>query len=150
MTSPDPAGDELVFDASLEGRDIVLLLDDQEHDKDAICAASYGFVDRCWVFLSRPSEGKVRVHLRAKTPVEEPALVAMAEELAHDLVQAGLRMRLSRATADLREQYTGRALFGGHRDGTVADLLAELDQEDLADEPLMIEVPWEKKREDDG
>jgi His-Xaa-Ser system protein HxsD len=143
----DSTGDELSFEASIDGRDVVVALDEREHDKDAICAASYGFVDRCWVFLSRPSAGTVRVHLRAKTEVGEAALVAMAEELAQDLVQAGLRVRLSRATADLREQYTGRALFGGHRDGTIAELLAELDQEDLADEPLMIEVPWEKKND---
>jgi hypothetical protein len=88
------------------------------------------------------------VLLRTKEPSVDTQ--ALAEEFAHDLMHAGLRTRLSRSTSELREQYVGRALFGKHEDSTIAELLAELDEEDLDQEPLMIEVPWERKGRDDG
>ena len=142
MDQRDPAGEELVLTPEIDGRDVVFSLDEQDHERDAIYAASYGFVDRCWVFMSRPAPGTVVVRLRAKQA--PTSVTALAEEFARDLMHAGLRVRLARATGELREQYVGRALFGQHEDSTIADLLAELDGED----ELSIEVPWKRQSED--
>jgi len=60
------------------------------------------------------------------------------------------RLRLSQATARIREYYTAAALRAAASAPSVDDLLAELDAEDLGDDPLEISVPWEAKYGDKG
>jgi hypothetical protein len=37
-----------------------------------------------------------------------------------------------------------RAFFGEQQSSTISELLAELDAEELAEEPLEVAVPWDK------
>ena len=98
--------------------------------------------------MTPADEGSMRVRLHAKKPPEGSELTDIAQQFAQDLLNADMRLRITRSTAELREQYTSRALFERHENTTIADLLAELDQEELDDEPPMIKVPWEGDKSD--
>lgn len=144
MTESDTAAaeDHADFTFELSAREIAFVIDEDLYALDAIYGACYTFIDRVWVFLSRPADRKVRVRLRTKKGADEAALEALAGEFANELLNSQLRFRIGRATATIREQYMARAFGASSQATTIADLLAELDAEELEEEPLEIPVPW--------
>ena len=85
----------------------------------------------------------VRLTSRGETTPTE--LDALAGEFVNELLSQATRLRLSRETSRIREYYTAAALRGAASAPSVDDLLAELDAEELGDDPLEISVPWEEK-----
>jgi His-Xaa-Ser system protein HxsD len=143
MSENQAESEAVDFTFQLSEREIAFDIDEELYALDAVYSASYLFVDRCYVYHARPADKKVRVRLRAKDATTPEALEALAGEFANELLNSQLRFRLSRATAAIREQYMARAFFGAQQSSTIADLLAELDAEEMAEEPLEIPVPWE-------
>jgi His-Xaa-Ser system protein HxsD len=125
-------------------------VDETVYPLEAIYGGSYLFVDRCFVFLSRPSPRVVTVRLTSRTPATAPELDALAGEFVNELLSQAARLRLSQATTRIREYYTAAALRAAASAPSVDDLLAELDAEELGDDPLEITVPWEEKSSDKG
>jgi len=138
------------FTFELSEREIAFDLDEDLYALDAVYGACYLFIDRCYVFLARPAERKVRVRLRAKDEATPAELEALAGEFANELLNSQLRVRIGRATAGIREQYMARAFFGTQQSSTISELLAELDAEELAEDPLEVAVPWDQKDETDS
>jgi His-Xaa-Ser system protein HxsD len=133
------------------GRDQVSLdVDETVYPLEAIYGGAYLFVDRCFVFLSRPGPRIVNVRLTSRGPATPAELDALAGEFANELLSQVTRLRLSQATARIREYYTAAALRAAASAPSVDDLLAELDAEELGDDPLEIQVPWEEKHGDKG
>lgn len=118
-------------------------LHEELYPKAAVYGAAYLFVDRAWLFLSRPSDGHIRVRIRARSAASQDELVALAGEFANELLNQVLRAQVSEATASLREYTLARAFFGAEQRVSIDALLAELDAEELDDDPLEIEVPWD-------
>lgn len=139
---PQPEAEMEDFAFDLGEREISFSIDEELYALDAIYGASYLFVDRCYLFLSRPAERKVHVRLRTKEPSSEAELEALAGEFANELLNSQLRFRIGRATAGIRAQYMARAFFGSGGSSTIQDLLAELDAEELAEDALEVPVPW--------
>ena len=83
------------------------------------------------------------MRLRSKGAASAAELEALAGEFANELLNSQLRFRIGRATAPIREHYMARAFFGREQNATIA----ELDAEEMAEEPLEIPVPWEAGRE---
>jgi His-Xaa-Ser system protein HxsD len=140
MSSSEDVAD---FTFALGEREIRFDVDEELYALDAVYGAAYLFIDRCYVFLARPAERKVTVRLRSKGAATPEELEALAGEFANELLNSQLRVRLSRETAAIREQYMARAFFAPRQNATIAELLAELDAEELAEEPLEIPVPWQ-------
>lgn len=136
------------FTFELTERDITFVLDETVYPRDATYGAAYIFIDRCYVFLSVPADKAVEVRLRAKEATTEQALEAMAGEFANELLNQTLRLRIGESTKTIREYYMARAFFTDQSTSTIDALLAELDAEELEDDPLEIAVPWEQA--DDG
>ena len=133
------------------GRDHVSFdVDETVYPLEAIYGGSYLFVDRCFVFLSRPSERVVNVRLTARGPATPTELDTLAGEFVNELLSQAARLRMSQATSRIREYYTAAALRAAAAAPSVDDLLAELDAEELGDDPLEIRVPWEEKTGDKG
>ena len=133
------------------GRDHVSFdVDETVYSLEAIYGGAYLFVDRCFVFLSRPSPQVVNVRLTSRGPATPTELDALAGEFVNELLSQATRLRLSQATARIREYYTAAALRAAASAPSVDDLLAELDSEELGDDPLEIQVPWEEKHGDKG
>jgi His-Xaa-Ser system protein HxsD len=142
-TTPEPERVDLEF--TLGEREISFVLDETLYPLDAIYGACYLFIDRCYVFLTRPADKQVRARLRTREAATEAALEALAGEFGNELLNQVLRRRISDSTRTIREYYMARAFFGGGSRSTIDALLAELDAEELQQEPLEVSVPWEQK-----
>jgi hypothetical protein len=53
---------------------------------DAIYGTAYLFVDRCWLFMTRPSDGVVGVNFKIKEDTDEAGLEALAGEFVNELL----------------------------------------------------------------
>ena len=126
-----------------DGTRVALTLDESIYPMDAIYGAAYLFVDRCYVFLSREGDRMVEVRLKPKGESSSAALQALAGELANELLNQVLRVRIGDSTRKIREYYMARAFFSPSTQSSIDQLLAELDQEELAEDELEIQVPWE-------
>jgi His-Xaa-Ser system protein HxsD len=132
----------LLYD--LEHNRVCFDIDEEIYPRDAVYGAAYLFVDRCYVFLGRPSDKTISVQLRSKKPADEDALTALAGEFANELLNQVIRVRVGEATSRIREYTLAKAFFSDPGRSTIDALLAELDAEELDEDPLEIEVPWEK------
>ena len=128
---------------TLSDRTVSLNVDETLFALDAIYGAAYLFVDRCWLFLERPAEGTVSVHLKAKEDADEAVLEALAGEFANELLNQAIRIQITESTATLREYTMARAFFTTPVQSSIDALLAELDAEELEEDELEISVPWE-------
>jgi His-Xaa-Ser system protein HxsD len=133
---------ELVFGE----RTVHFQVDEELYSLEAIYSACHLFIERCYVRLQRPGERCVEVHLKARAEANRDELHALAGEFHNELLNQVLRERLGRANTALREAYMAKLFPSTSKRATIAELLAELDEEELAEEDLEIAVPWE----DDG
>jgi His-Xaa-Ser system protein HxsD len=141
----EPSVERADFDFLLGEREIRFEIDETLYPLDAIYGASYIFIDRCYVFLSRPADQKVAVRLRTRDPAEAEQLEGLAGEFANELLNQSLRVRISESTVSIRDYYMARAFQATDRSQSTIDrLLAELDAEEMATDALDIAVPWEK------
>jgi His-Xaa-Ser system protein HxsD len=120
-------------------------LDESVYPLEVIYGACYLFLEKCFVFLSRSKPQIVDVRLTSQGPATAAELDALAGEFANALLAQAVRLRLSQSTARIREYYTAAALRAATSAPSVDDLLAELESEDLLEDPLEIMVPWEEK-----
>lgn len=111
---------------------------------DAVYGAAYLFVDRCWMFLTRPADNVVGVHLKTKEAAEESELESLAGEFANELLNQAIRVRIGESTSTIREYTMARAFFTAPVQSSIDALLAELDAEELEEDELEISVPWEE------
>ena len=133
---------DLSFDVT--DRTISFDLHEELYSKEAVYGAAYLFIDKVYVFLTRPGDKQIRVRLRAREASTEDQLVELAGEFANELLNQMVREQVSAATAQIRQYTLARAFFGEDGRASIDALLAELDAEDLDDDPLEIEVPWER------
>lgn len=112
------------------------------YDLDVILGAAWLFLDRCYVWLDRLGDRRVQVVLRARAEADAAALEALAGEFANELLNQAVRKQVGEANARVREFIMAKAFFSLDAPSTIDKLLAELDEEELAEEPLDIAVPW--------
>ena len=129
---------------------LTLSLDNNLYPRDVLYAAAYVFLDRAYVLLDR-TESRFVVHVRAKQPLDELTLRAMAGEFENELLAQALRLRVVKANQRIIESITTLAIAGaagGMHSETVHDGDDEYDDSmDYLDDPLGISKPWEPKKE---
>lgn len=130
---------------SLSKDQISFDIDESLYPLEAIYGACYVFIDRCFIYLSRPKDAEVRVQLTTRAAATEADLDLLAGEFANELLSQVTRLRLSQATTRIREYYTAAALRAATSAPSIDELLAELESEELLEDPLEIMVPWEEK-----
>lgn len=135
--------EELVW--ATDGRRVSFTLDENIYPRDAIYGAAYLFLDRCFLFLTRPGDDRVEVRLKPKDDETDKAgLEKLAGEFANELLNQVVRVRVGESTAQIREYYMAKAFFADSNQTSIDALLAELDAEELDEDPLEIAVPWEE------
>ena len=119
---------------------------------DVVYGAAYVFIDRCYVLLDSPEEGRLSVQLRGREPLAEEQLRGLAGEFGNEVLTQIWRQETTRQNLSIVEVVTARALAGAQAaalDAPAAAPPADVaDDEDLADafdDPLGIAVPWEEK-----
>lgn len=138
-------GQEARFELTLGPDAVTVEVDESRHPLEAIQGACYRLLDRCYVYLSRPRPGAVTVRLTPRAAAPAAAVEALGVELAQALVGQTVRVQLAQAAARIREYTTAAALRAATAAPSVDELLAELESEDLLEDPLEIMVPWEQK-----
>jgi His-Xaa-Ser system protein HxsD len=121
-------------------------VDESVYPLEAVYGACYLFLEKCFVYLSRLKPEAIEVRLTSREPATPAQLDVLAGEFVNELLAQATRLRLSQATARIREYYTAAALRAAAAAPSVDDLLAELESEELLEDPLEIMVPWEEKQ----
>ena len=121
-------------------------VDETIYPLEAVYGACYLFLERCFVYLSRSKPAGVTVRLTAREPAAAGDLDTLAGEFANELLSQVTRLRLAQATSRIREYYTAAALRAAASAPSIDELLAELEAEELGEDPLEIMVPWEEKQ----
>lgn len=119
--------------------------DESLYPKDAVYGAAYVLIDRCYVHLDRPSDGRIEVTLRPKAGVTIEAEAAQGEFENEALGQAWRRLILDENRV-LIESIATRAVAGAAGPPGLDDLLAlEASEATAFEDPLGIAMSWEEK-----
>jgi His-Xaa-Ser system protein HxsD len=145
MASASEGGQESRLGFSLGPDHIAFDVDESVYPLDAVYGACYLFLEKCFVYLARSKPGVVDVRLTCRGTATPAELDALAGEFANELLSQATRLRLSQSTARIREYYTAAALRAAASAPSIDELLAELESEELGEDPLEIMVPWEEK-----
>ena len=133
--------------ADLEQGSARLSVDAAVYSLDALRAAAYVFLDRCYVFLTKPAENRFEVVLSPKDgKTDEASLTAWVGELANELLATSWRMKIAEENRAVVETITSQA-FAGALGPPSLDDLAQFDFGDEApfEDPLGIAQSWEDK-----
>lgn len=121
---------------------VALRVDSTLYPLEAVYAAAYVFIDRCYVFLDRTEENRIRVSLTPKKGELDENVVG---EFANELLSCSWRAQIARDSRATIEAVTAQALSGARG----APSLEELEAFDFSDEafedPLGIAMSWEEK-----
>lgn len=129
---------------------------------EAIYAAAYVFLDKAYIFLEGDPAKKIFVNIKSKEEDGPSVEKKIKGEFLNELINCGLRQKISEKNSKLREYIVGAALLGASGKLNVFPASAqdedeaecdcsgedgESTEEDLKweDDPLGIAVPWEDK-----
>jgi His-Xaa-Ser system protein HxsD len=133
------------IDAKSDNASVTLEFDEALYPKEAIYGAAYVFIDRCWVHLDRPREGRVSVRL-AKKPEVGRAVEDLAGEFENELLGQAWRRQIVDENRRLLEQVSSMALAGAAGPPGLDELLSmDVDDATAFEDPLGIAMSWEEK-----
>lgn len=121
-----------------EGR-VELHLDAGAFPRDAVYAAAFTFINRCYVRLNQPAPGRLNIVLRAKAAGSFDA-AAVAAELENELLGQSFRQRLADEGRELTASIARGAFGVPQMSGPGAG-----EGEAPFDDPLGIALSWEEK-----
>jgi His-Xaa-Ser system protein HxsD len=125
---------------------ISLRVDSNLYPLEAVYAAAYVFIDRCYVFLDRSGADRVRVTLSPKSgKLEGDAARDVVGEFANELLSCAWRAQIARDNRATIEAVTAQALSGARGAPTLDELEAFDFSEEAFDDPLGIAMSWEEK-----
>lgn len=132
--------------ASIDADHVALTVDDTIYPLEAVYGAAYVFIDRCYVLVERPSDGRYRVTLSSKQPeADAAALRHLVGEFANELLACAFRHRITQDNRAVIEAVTKQALAGAMGPPSL-DELQEFDfSDDAFEDPLGIASSWEEK-----
>lgn len=146
-----PTEDSVELQYDLGERWVRFDLDEDIYPLGAIYGAAYIFIDKCYVFLTRPATQRVGVQLKTKAATADTAqLEELAGEFANELLNQLLRIQIGESTADIRKYYMARAFFGLTGNPSIDALLMELDDEELEYKEEEIALPWEERYKEEA
>ena len=123
-----------------------ILVDDDLYEVEAIYAAAYAFIDRCFVLLDRPESGRLRITLTGRAAAgEAETMRELTGEFANELLSCAWRQKIVAANRATIEATTTRALAGAMGPPSLDDLAAFDFTDEAFDDPLGIAVSWEEK-----
>lgn len=125
-----------------------ILVNQRMYPLEAIYAAAYVYVDKCYVFLTKEEGQDIGVRLRSKPETTKKEFERIAGEFENELLNHALRLKVAKRTEKLRDAIVHRALYSSMPGSAGGGLDLELpaqDGMDYLDDPLGIAVPWEEK-----
>ncbi len=137
---------DVLAHADLDDSSAELTVDSTLYSLEAVYGASFTFIDRCFVFLDRPSEGQLRVTLSSKKKgATEDELRSFVGEFANELLACAWREKITAENRGAIEAVTMQALAGAMGPPSL-DELEDFDfSEEPFEDPLGIAMSWEEK-----
>jgi His-Xaa-Ser system protein HxsD len=134
------------LDAELGEATVRVHVDATIYDLEAVYAAAYTFIARCYVLIDRPSPERFAITLASKSlPAAPEQLRALAGELANELLASAWRRTITRHNRALIESVTMQAFAGAMGPPSLEDLEAFDFSDEPFDDPLGIAQSWEDK-----
>ena len=125
---------------------VTLRVDPTLYPLEAIYAAAYVFIDRCFVFLDKPADGLTRVTLGAKKgAITAESARELVGEFANELLSCAWRSQIARDSRATIEAVTAQALSGARGAPSLEELEAFDFSDDAFEDPLGIAMSWEEK-----
>ena len=116
------------------------------YDLEAVYAAAYAFIGRCYVLIDRPRADRFQVTLSSKTmPASAEQLRGLVGELANELLASAWRRTITRNNRALIESVTMQAFAGAMGPPSLDELEAFDFTDEPFDDPLGIAQSWEDK-----
>jgi len=102
------------LDADSTEHALAFTVDERVYSVEALLRTAYWFTDRAYLFISKPTEHTLRVHLKAKpATLESPKSVAIGEiagEFSNALLDNQLREGIEERTGKIRELLVMKAM----------------------------------------
>lgn len=135
-----------VAEADLSAQSVTLRVDRSLYPLTALYAASYIFLDRCFVLLDQPDDAHVRVTLSWKKgePTEE-LLRSLVGEFANELLSCAWRAKIAEENKALIEAVTAQAIGAAMGPPSLDDLEKFDFSDEPFEDPLGIAMSWEQK-----
>jgi His-Xaa-Ser system protein HxsD len=110
MSTPAELPDHLVS-VDLGEASVTLVVDAEVYPLDALYAAAFVFIDRCYVFLDKPDGARYRVVLSARAEVEDATVLrALVGEFSNELLACAWRQKITEQNRLLIERVTMQAI----------------------------------------
>jgi His-Xaa-Ser system protein HxsD len=123
------------LDADITENAVAFTVDERVYSVDAILRTAYWFTDRVYIFISKPAEHTLRLHLKTKSPtLESPQRVEirdLAGEFANALLDNQLREGIEQRTGKIRELLVMKAIAEA---GVLEDLPPGTPNDPVADQ----------------
>jgi His-Xaa-Ser system protein HxsD len=134
------------IDAEIGDGMVRLSVDASVYDLEAVYAAAYTFIARCYVLVDRPTADRFVISLSSKTlPVEPAQLRALVGEFGNELLASAWRRTITRNNRALIESVTMQAFAGAMGPPSLAELEAFDFTDEPFEDPLGIAQSWEEK-----
>jgi His-Xaa-Ser system protein HxsD len=102
------------LDAEITGDTVALTVDERVYSVNALLRTAYWFTDRAYIFVTKPGERTLRVHLKAKAPtLDSPhstPIRDLAGEFGNSLLDNQLREAVEEQTGKIRELLVMKAI----------------------------------------
>jgi His-Xaa-Ser system protein HxsD len=135
-----------LVDVELDRGAIALRVEESLYPLEAVYAAAYVFIDRCYVFLDKQTDGRIRVTLSGKkAKLEGDVARDTVGEFANELLSCAWRAQIARDSRATIEAVTAQALSGARGAPSLDELEAFDFSEEAFDDPLGIAMSWEEK-----
>lgn len=137
MTDPE-------FEVFKKENKIEFFINPKMYKLDFIYGAAYNFLDEAYLYLDGDPEQEIKVCIKSKEDIGEKELKKLAADFLNELINVGLRYRISEKNNKIREYIAGAALAG-----VSSELKSEIKREksSIDEDPDDIAIPWEEKHE---
>jgi His-Xaa-Ser system protein HxsD len=127
---------------------IIFYLKTKNYPMEAIYATAYIFVNRAYVYLDGDPQKEVAVFLKGKDNLSKKELESLQGEFLNELLNYLVRMETARMNQKIREYIVASALVSAlpQEALTNAPDLGGENNANWQDDPLGINVSWEKQR----
>jgi His-Xaa-Ser system protein HxsD len=102
------------LDADITENAVAFTVDERVYSVEAVLRTAYWFTDRVYIFISKPTEQTLRLHLKTKpTTLESPRqgpIGEVAGEFGNALLDNQLREGIEERTGKIRELLVMKAL----------------------------------------
>ena len=92
---------------------LTIAIEEEIYSRETVLRASYWFIERCYVFITRPAPGRLLVQLKCKPPsLEQPGaepIETLAGEFTNALLEYQLRQDIDAQTGKIRELLVAKA-----------------------------------------